>query len=293
MSRLILAAAVVVAIGVPARASAQAEDTFQTIRDWETDRAKTESTLDTLRLLEGTIWTPRGYADFVLRFEYRPLTPTGGASLLLRSSIDVHRHVSSYEAPLNGSPERGRLDGVRQVLHEQRFVPSAPIGDTTQWVAAEVRAESDRLSVILDGVTVATADRAETLFGAIGFTAGAGGVELRGMRIAVLSMLSTEATAVGVGLPHTGDPGITPPKVRRRASPRLTAAAMAARVGGIAKLEFVIEADGSVGAVRVIDVPHPDLALAAVACVREWQFTPATRDGVPVAVVATMEVAFN
>ena len=68
---------------------------------------------------------------------------------------------------------------------------------------------------------------------------------------------------------------------------------MAARVGGIAKLEFVIEADGSVGAVRVIDVPHPDLALAAVACVREWQFTPATRDGVPVAVVATMEVAFN
>ena len=85
MSRLILAAAVVVAIGVPARASAQAEDTFQPIRDWETDRAKTESTLDTLRLLEGTIWTPRGYADFVLRFEYRPLTPTGGASLLLRA----------------------------------------------------------------------------------------------------------------------------------------------------------------------------------------------------------------
>jgi TonB family protein len=290
MSRLILAAAVVVAIGVAAPASAQGGDTFQTIRDWDTDSAKTESTLDTLRLLEGIIWTPRAYADFVLRFEYRPLTPTGGGTLLLRSNIDGDRTIHSYEAALNGSPERGRLDGARQVLHELRFVPSAPIADTTQWVAAEVRAESDRLSVLLDGVTLATADRAEGLFGTIGFKAGAGGVELRGMRIAALS---TEPAAIGVGLPRVGDPDITPPKPTRRASPRYTAAAMRAKAFGVAKLEFVIEADGSVGAVRVIDVPHPDLALSSVACVREWRFRPATRDGVPVAVVATMELAFN
>jgi len=40
-------------------------------------------------------------------------------------------------------------------------------------------------------------------------------------------------------------------------------------------------------------VPHPDLALSSAAGVREWRFTPAARNGVPVAVVATMEMAFT
>lgn len=290
MLRLILPIALSVALGAPGSASAQADADFELIRDWDADRSKTESSRDTLRLVDGTIWTPRAYADFVLRFDYRPLTPTGGGSLLLRSSIDGDRTVRSYEAALNGSQERGRLAAVRQVLHEQRFDPSVPISNPATWVAGEVRAESDRLTVTLDGVTVATADRAEALFGSIGFKAGPGGVELRGMRIAVVS---AQPTAVGVGLPRADDPGIKTPKATRRASPHYTRAALAAKAHGIALLEFVIEADGRIGPVRVIQAPHPDLALSSVACLRQWRFTPATKDGVPVAVVATMELAFK
>jgi TonB family protein len=290
MRRLILPTALSVALGAPGSAFAQADADFELIRDWDADRSTTESSRDTLRLLDGTIWTPRAYADFVLRFEYRPLTPTGGGALLLRSSIDGDRTVRSYEAALNGSQERGRLAAVRQVLHEQRFERSVPVSNPATWVTGEVRAESDRLSVTLDGVTVATADRAEALFGSIGFKAGPGGVELRGMRIAVVS---AQPTAVGVGLPRADDPGIKTPKATRRVSPHYTRAALAAKAHGNALLEFVIEADGRIGPVRVIQAPHPDLALSSVACLRQWRFTPATKDGVPVAVVATMELAFK
>ena len=288
MLRLVLPLALT--LGAPAFARAQGDGDFQIIRDWDADRSKTESVQDTLRLIDGMIWTPRAYADFVFRFEYRPAAPGGSATLLLRTSVDGNRNIRSYEVALDRTPERGRLAGVRQVLHEGPFKTSAAVGDATTWIAGEVRAESDRLRVMLDGTTVSTADRAEALFGTIGFKAGGGGVELRGMRVAVLS---SQPTAIGVGLPRASDPGITKPKATRRAYPSYTRAAMTARAQGVAQLEFVIEADGSIGPVRVIDAPHPDLALSSVACLRQWRFTPAKKDGQPVAVVATMDLAFN
>ena len=54
----------------------------------------------------------------------------------------------------------------------------------------------------------------------------------------------------------------------------------------------MIEADGRPSDLRVVVTPHPDLAAAAIACARAWRFTPALKGGTPVAVVATMEMAF-
>ncbi len=300
MLRLVLASLVpigaslvAIGLGAPVPASAQADDAFETIRDWDADLAdkpQTESTLDTLRLRAGRIWTRHAYADFVLRFEYRPLTETGGGELLLRSSIDAGRDVHAYEVVLGHRAERGRVSASRQVLHELGFTAPPPIADAAAWVVAEVRAEGDRLSVSLDGVVVSTADRAETRIGVIGFRAARGGVELRGMRVAKLAL---DPVAIGVGLPRANAPGITAPTVTRRAYPAYTKAAMQAKAQGVATVEFVVEADGRIGEVRVLDAPHPDLARTSVECLRKWRFMPAVRDNVPIAVVATMELSFR
>lgn len=244
MLRLITAMAVALLHGASGSASAQADADFQIIRDWDADNSRTESTGETLRLESGTIWSPRAYDDFVLRFEYRPLSPTGRSTLRLRATVLPDSHVRSYDVALDRGAGRGRLDGARQVLHELRFVPSPAREDASAWIAVEARAEQDRLTISLDGVTVATADRAEAFFGTIGFEAVKGGLELRGMRVATLKVPSS----LNPSLPRAGDPGVTTPRALRDAYPSYTRAAMKARAQGVAKLEFVIEADGTPGA---------------------------------------------
>jgi TonB family protein len=287
--RLVVAMAAVLVLGPPGRAFGQADAGFQIIRDWDADNSRTESTGDTLRLASGTIWSPRAYNDFVLRFDYRPLAPTGRGLLRLRATVLPDRNVRSYEAALERGAGRGRLDGARQTLHELRFTPSRPIEDASTWIAVEARAEQDRLTIRLDGVTVAMADRTESFYGTIGLEAAKGGLELRGMRVAILNVPS----ALDPALPRAGTPGITTPKALRSAYPSYTRAAMKARAQGVARLEFVIEADGSTGLVRVLEAPHPDLALASVACLRKWRFSPPLKDGVPTAIIATMELSYR
>lgn len=286
MRRLIVAAAIALTAGAPP--SAQADADFHVIRDWDADESKAEPTADTLRLLSGAIWSPNAYNDFVFRFDYRPLTATGRGTLRLRATV-IGRDVRSYEVALDHGAERGRLDGARQTLHELAFTRSQPIADIATWVAVEVRAEQDRLTISLDGIPVATADRTEMFYGTIGFGTSRGGLELRGMRVATLNAPSP----LDPGLPRAGAPGVTTPQVVRRAYPSYSRAAMKARAQGVAKVEFVINADGSPGAVRVLEAPHPDLALASIDCVRKWLFTPPLKDGIPAAIVATMDLSFK
>ena len=289
MLRLVVAATIPLTAGASAPAAAQAVAAFQGIRDWDADGAKAEPTGNTLRLVSGAIWSPSAFDDFVLRFDYRPLSAGGGGTLRLRSTIDADRTVRSFDVVLDHGAERGRLDGIRQAVHELTFARSPAIADMATWVAVEVRAEQDRLTVSLDGVAVTSADRTEAYYGTIGFAASKGGIELRGMRVAALK----EPTPLSAALPRAGNPGVTIPEVIKREHPAYSRAAMQARAQGIAKVEFVIEADGSPGSVRVLEPPHPDLALASIACVRRWKFTPPLKDGAPAAILATMELSFK
>jgi TonB family protein len=288
MPRLLVAAALGLSLWTPGPASAQADGEFEAIRTWNPDGAKADATGDTLRLTRGIIWTPRAYADFVLRFDYRPLQPDGGGTLLLRANV-WGRGIEASGVTIDRSPERGRLDGVGRWTRGATLQPSAPITDPEAWIRCEVRADGERLTVSVDGVPVASTDRAPGLAGTIGFRAGRGGLELRGMRVAVIGA----PTTIAASLPRVGDPGISLPAALRRAEIAYTRAAMDARAQGVVKLEFVIEVDGTPGAVRVVDSPHPDLGVAAIGASRRWRFEPATKAGVPTAVVAIMELAFK
>ncbi len=89
---------------------------------------------------------------------------------------------------------------------------------------------------------------------------GTGGLELRGVRIA-----SADPVVDGTrGLPAAGAPGITKPQATHSERPTYPQSAMSERVEGTVRLEFVIEADGRLGDLRVVVTPHPDLASAAI-----------------------------
>jgi TonB family protein len=293
VTRLRLArVALTLALALTAAPLVQAQDerAFVVLRDWDAgDGAKTEAILDTLRLTAGSIHSTKVYADFVFRFEYRLAAADDQAELLVRTAGHEKNQFYAYAVSLTTGIERGRLSASRQVLHDSGFTRRDAPATPGSWIPCEVRAEGDRLTVSVDGAIVSTADRAEQGFGTIGFHALKGAVELRGMRLAPIEL----ASVIPADLPRADGPGITPPKALHIEHPQYSAAAMRAGAQGVAALEFVVEADGRLGAVQVKKAPHPDLAVAAVACLRKWRFAPALKDGKAIAVVATMDVSFK
>jgi protein TonB len=80
-----------------------------------------------------------------------------------------------------------------------------------------------------------------------------------------------------------------------RVDPQYPPAARAMRVPGRVVLEVEVNADGTVGAVTVLDTSRQGLGFeaAAVAAVKRWRFRPGTRGGVPVTATTQVEVRFR
>ncbi len=82
----------------------------------------------------------------------------------------------------------------------------------------------------------------------------------------------------------------TPVKVRH-VPPVYPVIAQQARVEGIVIIEAIVGVDGRVTEARVLR-SKPLLDEAALAAVRQWEFTPTTLNGVPVPVIMTVTVNF-
>jgi TonB family protein len=294
MLRLSLAAAAVVALAAPTAryAAAQADGDFQPLRAWDavSSATRTRPGADSLVLDAGSIRSPQLYTDVVLRFEYRIATGGGRGALFVRGGFDEAGRLRGYTVALDTSTGRGQLGAERRVLHEERYDPPAAPVAPGQWVACDVRLAADRLTVSLDGALVAVADRLDLEAGALGFTAtGTGGLEVRNLRVA----LPSPATDPFESAVSAEAPGVTKPTLVHRTTPTYPQAMVRERISGIVQLEVVIDADGRIVHTRVKAAPHQDLGVAAVACVRQWRFTPATRGGALVPVVATVDVSFD
>ena len=85
---------------------------------------------------------------------------------------------------------------------------------------------------------------------------------------------------------------ISPPNKTRDVNPRYPEVARAARVQGVVILEATIGPTGVVTDVNVLR-SVPLLDEAAVAAVRQWQYTPTLLNGVPVPVIMTVTVNFS
>ena len=279
----------------PARAQQDAD--FQLLRDWMAvgGEARTVAAKDTLLVESGTIQTDAIHANFVLRFDYRLPQAESGGLLYVRARFDDGR-VRAYGIALDGSIDRGQLIAEGQLLHEGRAAGPSGTIPPAQWVACEVRAEGRRLTITFDGVVVSQADRLEAADGHLAFKATRrGGVELRGMRVAALAAPppEPEPDPFPTGLLKADSPGVKPPKATHRERPIYPRSAFDDRVAGVVGLEIVIDAEGRLTHARVKSAPHPDLGVAAIECARKWRFKPATKDGKPIAVMATMDVDFK
>ena len=83
------------------------------------------------------------------------------------------------------------------------------------------------------------------------------------------------------------------PRLIHKAEPEYTQQALEAGLEGTVVLGVEVGADGSAHDIRVMRRLGAGLDEKAVECVRLWKFDPATRDGKPVAVKATIEMNFR
>ncbi len=86
--------------------------------------------------------------------------------------------------------------------------------------------------------------------------------------------------------------GLTPPTKLVHVQPEYPEIARVARVRGTVVLDCTIDPAGSVVELRVLS-GHPLLEPAAVDAVRRWRYTATRLNGVPVAVLLTVNVRFD
>ena len=92
-----------------------------------------------------------------------------------------------------------------------------------------------------------------------------------------------------------GAEGLQGLRLIKEVKPLYTGEAMSELIEGEVWLEAVVLPDGTVGDIAVIrslDMRF-GLDVAAVMAAKQWRFAPGTRDGVPVAVKATIAIEFN
>jgi protein TonB len=90
-------------------------------------------------------------------------------------------------------------------------------------------------------------------------------------------------------------PGVRPPDLVKRVEPNYPPAAERMRVEGVVELQALVGVDGSVEQIRVLEVSRPGVGFerATEEAVREWQYRPATKNGVKVRMWVTIRVPFT
>ena len=86
---------------------------------------------------------------------------------------------------------------------------------------------------------------------------------------------------------------ITPPRQIFSPEPKYPEAERHTRREGAVKLKLVVRSDGVPGDVSVSQSLSPDFDIAAMDAVKQWKFSPAMKDGTPIAVQIAVEVAFS
>jgi len=101
----------------------------------------------------------------------------------------------------------------------------------------------------------------------------------------------------GPGFLREGMAGLEPPVVipSTRVHPDYPEIARKARISGSVLLLIVIDAEGRVGSIEVVESPDPRFGfeLAAIEAVKRWRYRPARLGGRPVSVQASVRIEFT
>lgn len=83
------------------------------------------------------------------------------------------------------------------------------------------------------------------------------------------------------------------PKFKRGFAPYFPDDEARKRQWGYAMTEFTIATDGKVDDIKIINTTAFGFAKEAFSCIQDWTFTPATKNGSPVAVRARVPFTFR
>ena len=278
-------------LGATAPARAQSEADFTVVRDWTpAGDAASRAEGDTLLLTSGTILSSSFYRDVVFRFDYRLPSPKAKAAVLVRAHLGADGSAREYAVALDGVGSSGQVSATALPLVETRFTPRA--GSGLEWTSCEIRVARGHLTVRVGEDVITEGDRIEGPEGRLGFRVGQEGLELRRMRVARPAEGSPMPPASFHPELPRGGMGVEPPTVVKSTPPSYRPALRIQRVTGEVHLAVEVTAAGLPGDMHVMSSAHPDLIEPAIACVRQWRFRPATKDGVPTGMVVTVEVAF-
>ena len=87
--------------------------------------------------------------------------------------------------------------------------------------------------------------------------------------------------------------GVSAPAVASKVDPQYSRQARNANLEGTVVLNLVLQRDGTVRDVKVIQPLGMGLDENAIEAVKQWKFRPGVKDGAPVNVAATVEVTFR
>jgi TonB family protein len=86
---------------------------------------------------------------------------------------------------------------------------------------------------------------------------------------------------------------VTAPTIASKVDPQYSEVARKAGIGGMVRMEAIVQKDGSVQIVRIVRGVGFGLDENAVEALRQWKFHPATQSGAPVRVALNIETNFN
>ena len=121
-------------------------------------------------------------------------------------------------------------------------------------------------------------------------------------RLVVVAVLSAAMAGVSLWISgaltpvevyKVGEGGVTPPRLIDKVEPAYSAEASEAKLEGTVILAVEVHPDGRIHNARVTKALGKGLDEQAIAAVERWRFSPALKDGKPVAVAATVEVNFR
>jgi TonB family protein len=229
-----------------------------------------------------------------------PLDVPGSASGT--SAQTLRERSLSYTQAVEKLWSTFRLDPIRRL--QTSVYRAAEIGKTIELPAAEgtnLRISATMLSYNATTVTYHVVFRQgdailanSTVPVARGGRAVVGGMD-GGTAPYIFLLIAPElAEPVSKSIPEQKQLGITAPVLVQKVNPTYPEEAKKQKIMGAVLLDVVLDAEGKVLDVRIIDDPHPLLSNAAAEAVRQWTFTPARKeDGKPVSVRMSISINFK
>jgi len=198
------------------------------------------------------------------------------------------------------------LDGATIIGKARTVVPSGSAqkvafpreGSSPLIVAVRpARSGSNRVSLEIDMREKSASDSSLASFsvsGELGKTFIVGGKSSNGPLLVSVTPRDAgpETAEIGKEIHKVGGE-VKPPVLVRRVDAKYPEKLRADKKSGIVVLQAVVDEQGVVGNPVVVRHSEPEFDAAALEAIRQWQYTPATLQGKPVAIYLTITVSFR